>query len=104
VTGARAFVSWQREKYSSRGAKLAESLGAHSLGKPFVATGNEVVVANFDGYCLFTDHSPEDIAAKVVEAHRRRDEFVPKMAQYIEQDKARWQRDVAEVDSLLTSG
>lgn len=75
-----------------------------ALGKPFVATGNEVVVANFNGYCLFTDNSPEDIAAKAIEVHRRRDEFVPKMARYIEQDKARWQRDVSAVDSLLTSG
>ena len=72
-----------------------------ALGKPFVATGNEVVRANFDGYGVFTDNSPGDIAAKVREANERREEFVPRMAQYIENDKKRWQRDIDAIDGLL---
>jgi hypothetical protein len=72
-----------------------------ALGKPFVATGNDVVRANFEGYGLFTDNSAEDIAAKLAEAHARREEFVPRMAQYIENDKRRWDRDMDAIDRLL---
>ena len=72
-----------------------------ALGKPFVATGNDVVPANFGCYGLFTDNSPADIAAKVVEVYERREEFVPRMAQYIENDKKRWQHDIDAIDGLL---
>lgn len=72
-----------------------------ALDKPFVATGNQVILANFDGYGVFTDNSVEDIASKIMLAHEKRDEFTPKMAAYIAQDKLRWQHDIDTINQIL---
>ena len=72
-----------------------------ALGKPFVGTNNEVAVANFGEYGLFTNPEPKEIAEKLQEVWRRRDEFVPKMAAYIEADEARWAQDIATITGLI---
>ncbi len=72
-----------------------------ALGKPFVASHWRVVQLEFDGYGLFTNHDPEDLAAKIRDAHQRTSEFVAKMAQYIEQDKLRWKNCIEQVKTYM---
>ncbi len=72
-----------------------------ALRKPFVGTNNEVAVANFGEYGVFSNIVPEEIAAKTKEVFERKDEFIPKMAGYIEEDKKRWVRDMDEIKRIV---
>lgn len=72
-----------------------------ALGKPFVATGSEVVRRNFEGYGVFTDNSALDLAAKIRKVYDRRNEFVPKMAAYIERDRIRFEKDIRQIIEIL---
>ncbi len=72
-----------------------------ALGKPFVTSDSRVIHLEFDGYGVFTNHEPADIGEKILEAHRGRDTFVPKMAEYIVADKRRWAAGIAEIVGVL---
>lgn len=73
-----------------------------ALGKPFVASDGPVIRQEFEGYGLFSDHSPEDLERKIGEVVARRAEFVDRMPSYIAADRVRWERDIAELRTTLS--
>ena len=77
---------------------IRESL---ALGRPFVASRSPVMLAEFDGLGLFTDHRPEDMRARILEAHAQRDTWREAMAGYIARDRERFQCQTREVRALL---
>lgn len=72
-----------------------------ALEKPFVGTKNEVAVANFGEYGLFAEPNPQEIAQKIQEVWRLREEFIPKMSGYIDADEKRWADDIETIKGLI---
>jgi len=77
---------------------IRESL---ALGKPFVASRSPVMLAEFDGLGLFTDHSPEDMHARILEAYAQRDSWRAAMTEYIARDQARFLRQTQEIKAII---
>jgi len=77
---------------------IRESL---ALGRPFVASRSPVMLAEFEGLGLFTDHGPEDMRARILEACEQRDTWRNAMAEYIAQDQDRFKRQTREMRELL---
>jgi glycosyltransferase involved in cell wall biosynthesis len=80
---------------------IRESL---ALGKPFVASRAPVMLAEFDGLGLFTDHSPGDMRARILEAHAQRDTWRGAMADYIVRDQERFLRQTREIQAMRGIG
>ncbi len=77
---------------------IRESL---ALGKPFVASRSPVMLAEFDGLGLFTDHSPADMRARILDAYAQRDTWRAAMVEYIVRDRERFLRQTQEIQGLL---
>ncbi len=77
---------------------IRESL---ALGKPFVASRAPVIQEEFDRLGLFTDHSPGDMRARILEAHAQRDTWLTAMAEYIVRDQERFLRQTREIREQL---
>ncbi len=77
---------------------IRESL---ALGKPFVASRSPVMLAEFEGLGLFTDHTPADMRAHILDAYARRDAWRAAMAEYITRDRERFLRQTQEIRELL---
>ncbi len=78
---------------------IRESL---ALGKPFVASRSPVMLAEFEGLGLFTDHSPADMRARLLDAYAQRDTWRSAMAEYIVHDQERFLRQTGEIRELLS--
>ena len=80
---------------------IRESL---ALDKPFVASRSPVMLAEFGSLGLFTDHSPQDLRARILEAYAQRETRRDAMAEYIVQDQKRFLRQTREIQELLGRG
>jgi glycosyltransferase involved in cell wall biosynthesis len=80
---------------------IRESL---ALGKPFVASRSPVMLAEFDGLGLFTDHGPADMRACILDAYAKKDVWCDAMHQYIIQDQERFLRQTEGIRGLLGKG
>ena len=72
-----------------------------ALGKPFVASRAPVILDEFGRLGLFTDHSPECMRARILEAHAQRDTWRNAMADYIVRDRERFLRQTREIREML---
>jgi len=77
---------------------IRESL---ALARPFVASRSFVMLTEFDGLGLFTDHSPADLRARILDAYDQRDNWRRAMAGYIVRDRERFLRQTQEIQKLL---
>ena len=77
---------------------IRESL---ALGKPFVANRSPVMLAEFDGLGLFTDHRHDSMRDHILNAYEQRDTWRSAMADYIVRDQERFLRQTREIQEML---
>lgn len=72
-----------------------------ALEKPFITSDSKTIKHYFSDVALFTNHEPENMKAKILEAHEKTDLIKENIKNFLEKDAKRWKNDIIYISNAL---
>jgi len=73
-----------------------------ALRKPFITSDSEAIRHYFSEVALFTNHQPDDMKLKIIEANKKSGKIKEEIEKFLEKDAIRWKKDIEFLNKAIS--